>query len=176
MNKFEALKQFQAWPPEWQRLCAECWIETGEDRPEIPSDIEARFRNGEPVSIPFDRPKAAKAAAIPRDIQERICNGESVFLARNESHLPDFNSMMFNAKASGKPAAAKAAAAKRKHHSRLAWSAAESEYLLKLASEDQPLWNVVAFFLSRYPGRSRDAVRRRDWGIRSGKPESEVKY
>jgi hypothetical protein len=30
MNKFEALKQFQAWPPEWQRLCAEYWIETGE--------------------------------------------------------------------------------------------------------------------------------------------------
>jgi hypothetical protein len=30
MNKFEALKTFQAWPPEWQRLCAECWIETGE--------------------------------------------------------------------------------------------------------------------------------------------------
>jgi hypothetical protein len=35
MNKFEALKQFQAWPPEWQRLCAECWIETGDDRPAL---------------------------------------------------------------------------------------------------------------------------------------------
>jgi hypothetical protein len=32
MNKFDALKMFQGWPPEWQRLCAECWIETGEDR------------------------------------------------------------------------------------------------------------------------------------------------
>ncbi len=30
MNKFEALKTFMAWPPEWQRLCAEYWIETGE--------------------------------------------------------------------------------------------------------------------------------------------------
>ena len=178
MNKFDALKMFQAWPPEWQRLCAEYWIETGEDRPAVPSDIEARFRNGEPVSIPFDRPKAAaKVAAIPHDIQERICNGESVFLARDCSHLSDFNSAMANAKASGKPAAAKVAAApKRKHHSKLVWSAAESEYLLKLASEDQPLWNVVAFFLSRYPGRSRDAVRRRVWGIRNGKPEGEVKY
>ena len=130
MNKFEALAQFQAWPPEHQRLCAECWIETGEDRPAKPSDIEARLRNGEAVFFPFDQPKAAKAAAA-------------------------------------KPI---------KIHSRLAWSTAESEYLLKLASEDQPLWNVVAFFLSRYPGRSRDAVRRRVWGIRSGKPESEVKY
>ena len=30
MNKFEALRQFQSWPTEWQRLCAEYWIETGE--------------------------------------------------------------------------------------------------------------------------------------------------
>jgi hypothetical protein len=35
MNKFEALAQFQSWPPEWQRLCAEYWIETGEDRPAV---------------------------------------------------------------------------------------------------------------------------------------------
>jgi hypothetical protein len=35
MNKFEALKIFQGWPPEWQRLCAEYWIETGEDRPAV---------------------------------------------------------------------------------------------------------------------------------------------
>jgi hypothetical protein len=69
-----------------------------------------------------------------------------------------------------------AAAKPIKIHSRLAWSTAESEYLLKLASEDQPLQNVVVFFLLKYPGRSADAVRRRVWGIRSGKPESEVKY
>jgi len=65
MNKFKALEMFQSWPPEWQRLCAEYWIETGEDRPATPCDIEARFRNGHPVSIPFDRPKAAKVAAKP---------------------------------------------------------------------------------------------------------------
>ena len=62
MNKFEALKQFQSWPPEWQRLCAECWIETGEVEPATLCDIEARFRNGGPVSSTFDRPKAAKVA------------------------------------------------------------------------------------------------------------------
>jgi hypothetical protein len=102
MNKFEALNQFQSWPPEWQRLCAEYWIETAEVEPKfvlafpkqaageplqpaapvpdeafpygqpvsrqaIPCNVEARFRNGDPVSIPFDRPKAAKvAAAKPR--------------------------------------------------------------------------------------------------------------
>ena len=65
MNKFEALKQFQGWPPEHQRLCAEYWIETGEDRPAKPSDIEARLRNGEEVFFPFDQPKAAKVAAVP---------------------------------------------------------------------------------------------------------------
>ena len=63
MNKFEALKQFQVWPPEWQRLCAEYWIETGDDKSAIPCDVDARFCNGDPVSIPFDRPKAAKVAA-----------------------------------------------------------------------------------------------------------------
>jgi hypothetical protein len=138
MNKFEALKQFQAWPPEWQRLCAECWIETEEDRPAVPTavsnvaqvwchadQIEAAKKLLEPVAtlahesvsarLAQDR-AAAKVAAIPRDIQERICNGESVFLARNDSHLSDFNSAMANAKASGKPAAKVAAVPTKKTH------------------------------------------------------------
>jgi hypothetical protein len=51
MNKFEALKQFQAWPPEWQRLCAEYWIETGEDRPAVQAPW------------PSDQPKAAAKMA-----------------------------------------------------------------------------------------------------------------
>ena len=129
MNKFEALKQFQAWPPEWQRLCTEYWIETGEgeDRPSvaspvpgepfpyghpvsrqviqcnadafpfdqsktpkaaaIPSDIEARFRNGEPVSIPFDRPKAAaKVAAKPARNFMRYTRDE---LTEVDSHVSE---------------------------------------------------------------------------------------
>jgi hypothetical protein len=58
MNKFEALKMFQGWPPEWQRLCAECFIETGEDRPavELP-------RYDDPIPRPVYQPKAAKVAA-----------------------------------------------------------------------------------------------------------------
>jgi hypothetical protein len=52
VNKFDALKMFQAWPPEWQRLCAECWIETGEDRPAVQAPW------------PFDQTKAAKASAV----------------------------------------------------------------------------------------------------------------
>ena len=134
MNKFEALKTFQAWPPEWQRLCAEYWIETGEDRPAVASDIEARFRNGDPVSIQFDRPKAAKVAAVGN---------------RRRTRRPSVS---------------------------LAWSAPESEYLLKLASEQWEQCHVVQMFLEKYPGRSPDAVRRRVWGIRSGKESGEVKY
>jgi hypothetical protein len=141
MNKFEALKMFQGWPPEWQRLCAECWIETGEVDPKFvlafpkqtAGDLVQRG-----VSMPSDQPKTV--LTYPRE-------------------------------------AAKAAAVKkRKRHSKQAWSAAESEYLLKLASEDHPMWLVVDCFLEKYPGRSSDAIRRRTWGIRSGKSESEVKY
>lgn len=74
MNKFKALSQFQSWPPEWQRLCAECWIETGKDQPATPCDIEARFRNGDPVSIPFDRPKAAKVAEVKQAKKTHMVN------------------------------------------------------------------------------------------------------
>jgi hypothetical protein len=159
VNKFDALKQFQGWPPEWQRLCAECFIETGEDRPAVQSPPCEPINFDVPKTVLTYPREAARVAATPCDIEARFRNGQPV-------------SIPF-----GQPkAAAKVAAKPIKIHSRLAWSAAESEYLLKLASEDQPLWNVVAFFLSRYPGRSRDAVRRRVWGIRSGKPESEVKY
>jgi hypothetical protein len=49
MNKFEALKQFQAWPPEWQRLCAEYWIES------VQAKTSARLK----------QIKAAKVAAVP---------------------------------------------------------------------------------------------------------------
>ena len=74
MNKFEALKQFQAWPPEWQRLCAEYWIETGEDRPAVASPVPGEpFPYGQPVSrqviqcnadaLPFHQTKAAKVAS-----------------------------------------------------------------------------------------------------------------
>jgi hypothetical protein len=30
MNKFDALKQFQSWPREWQELCGEYWAECEE--------------------------------------------------------------------------------------------------------------------------------------------------
>jgi hypothetical protein len=68
VNKFEALSQFQAWPPEWQRLCAEYWIETGDDKSAIPCNVEARFRNGDPVSIPSYQPKAAAKVAAKASI------------------------------------------------------------------------------------------------------------
>jgi hypothetical protein len=147
MNKFEALAQFQAWPPGWQRLCAEYWIETGEDQPAKPSDIEARLRNGEAVFFPFDQPKAAKAAAILSDIEERICNGESVFLARNDSHLSDFNSMMFNAKATGKPAAKVAAKAR----ARTKYTLQELDFLDNLIYSELGPTLAVKNFCKRFP-------------------------
>jgi hypothetical protein len=77
MNKFDALKMFQGWPPEWQRLCAECWIETGEDRPAVQvwTTADKIQTAGELVQRgvalpmpgdpwPFDQPKAAKVAAV----------------------------------------------------------------------------------------------------------------
>ena len=87
MNKFEALYLFAAWPPEHQRLCAEYWIETGEDRPAVSpavsnvaqvlwhaDQIEAAKKILEPVatlahesvSSRLAQPKAAKVAAKTR--------------------------------------------------------------------------------------------------------------
>jgi hypothetical protein len=76
MNKFEALKQFQAWPPEHQRLCAEYWIETGEVDPKFvlafPKQTAGELvQRGVALPMPgdpwpFDQPKAAaKVAALP---------------------------------------------------------------------------------------------------------------
>ena len=67
MNKFDALAQFQGWPPEWQRLCAEYWIETGEVEPTKVSTFGERLEPAKKltVSLSQDRPKAAKVAAKP---------------------------------------------------------------------------------------------------------------
>jgi hypothetical protein len=146
MNKFDALKMFQGWPPEWQRLCAECYIETGEDRPtQVWTTADKVQAAGELVQRgvalpmpgdpwPFDQPKAAKVAAVSN---------------RRRTRRPSVS---------------------------LAWSVPESEYLLKLASEQWEQCHVVQMFLEKYPGRSPDAVRRRVWGVRSGKESGEVKY
>jgi hypothetical protein len=76
MNKFEALKQFQGWPPEHQRLCAEYWIETGEVEPTKVSTFGERLS----VSpIPFDQPKAAaKVAAVPARNNMRYTRNELI--------------------------------------------------------------------------------------------------
>jgi hypothetical protein len=60
MNKIEALYLFAAWPPEHQRLCAEYWIETGEDRPAVELPMY-----DDPIPRPSYQPKAAKVAAKP---------------------------------------------------------------------------------------------------------------
>jgi hypothetical protein len=49
MNKFDALKQFQSWPREWQELCGEYWAEC-EESFTLPSPAQ-------------DQPKAAPKVA-----------------------------------------------------------------------------------------------------------------
>jgi hypothetical protein len=81
MNKFEALKQFQGWPPEHQRLCAEYWIETGEVEPTKVSTFGERLS----VSpVPFDQPKAAKVAAVPTKKAHIVNSRESTGFTLDE--------------------------------------------------------------------------------------------
>jgi len=154
MNKFEALKTFMTWPPDWQRLCAEYWIETGEDGPAV--------------------------SATASDVSQVWCHADQVDLAKK---LLEPAAMVAHESVSARlaqelPKAAKVAAntRRRKQSISLPWSVTESEYLLKLASEQWEQCHVVQMFLEKYPGRSADAVRRRVWGIRSGKESGEVKY
>jgi hypothetical protein len=162
MNKFEALKMFQAWPPEWQRLCAEYWIETGEVEPAKVSTF------GERLSVP----------ATVSDVAQVWCHADQVALAKKL--LEPVATLAHESVSTrlAQPKAAKVAAntRRRKQSISLPWSITESEYLLKLASEQWEQCHVVQMFLEKYPGRSADAVRRRVWGIRSGKESGEVKY
>jgi hypothetical protein len=71
MNKFEALKMFQSWPPEHQRLCAEYWIETGEVEPTqvlrtFGDKIQAaeELIQRDPSPMPSYQAKAAKVTAV----------------------------------------------------------------------------------------------------------------
>ena len=84
MNKFDALKTFQAWPPEWQRLCAEYWIETGEVEPTKVSTFGERLS----VSpIPLDQPKsAAKVAAVTTKKTHIVNSRESTGFTLDELH------------------------------------------------------------------------------------------
>ena len=107
MNKFEALKQFMAWSPEWQRLCAEYWIETGEDRPAVSAtasnlsqvwchadQVELAKKLLEPVatlahesvSTRLAQDKAAKVAAKPARNNMRYTRNE---LIEVDSHVSE---------------------------------------------------------------------------------------
>ena len=107
MNKFDALKMFQGWPPEWQRLCAEYWIETGEDRPAVSAtvsnlaqvwchadQVELAKKLLEPVatlahesvSARLAQDKAAKVAAKPARNNMRYTRNE---LIEVDSHVSE---------------------------------------------------------------------------------------
>jgi hypothetical protein len=68
VNKFEALKQFQGWHPDWQRLCAEYWIETGEVEPTQVLTFGDKIQTAgeliqrDPIPMPTYQPKAEKVA------------------------------------------------------------------------------------------------------------------
>ena len=110
MNKFDALKMFQGWPPEWQRLCAEYWIETGEDRPAVQAWTTADkiqtagelvqrkafgdcIDQGEMKLGPM--PKAAKAAKRPARDGMRYSRDE---VSEVDSHLSEGRSCYETAK------------------------------------------------------------------------------
>jgi hypothetical protein len=105
VNKFDALAQFQGWPPEWQRLCAEYWIETGEDRPAVSAtasnlsqvwchadQVELAKKLLEPVatlahesvSTRLAQDKAAKVAAVPTKKAHIVNSRESTGFTLDE--------------------------------------------------------------------------------------------
>jgi hypothetical protein len=107
VNKFEALKMFQGWPPEWQRLCAEYWIETGEDRPAVSATVSnvaqvwchadqvalakkllepVATLAHESVSTRLAQDKAAKVAAKPARNNMRYTRNE---LIEVDSHVSE---------------------------------------------------------------------------------------
>jgi hypothetical protein len=109
MNKFKALEMFQSWPPEWQRLCAEYWIETGEDRPSVSAtasdlsqvwchadQVELAKKLLEPVAmvahesvsarLSQEQPKAAKVAIVPARNNMRYTRSELIEI---DSHVSE---------------------------------------------------------------------------------------
>ena len=87
MNKFEALKQFQAWPSEHQRLCAEYWIETGEVDATQVSTFGDKLEPAKKltVSLSSDQPKAAaKVAAVPTKKTHIVNSRESTGFTLDE--------------------------------------------------------------------------------------------
>ena len=120
-NKFEALQAFMDWPQEWQKLCAEFWMES--DQP--------------------DEPKASAWTNV-----DKIATSSNSMQA--ETVLP---------KSVGK-----------------SWSISEQECLVKCLAETKKLRDAVEMFVTRYPQRSRDAVRRRAWGMKCGELKPEVNY
>jgi hypothetical protein len=99
VNKFNALQQFQSWPPEWQRLCAEYWIETGGVEPTKVSTFGERLESAKKLlmgqesvqakisaRLAQDQPKAGKVAAKPARNFMRYTRDE---LTEVDSHVSE---------------------------------------------------------------------------------------
>jgi hypothetical protein len=150
MNKFEALKMFQAWPSEHQRLCAEYWAETDEgsdmrlaaDR-ETLKKVEAAWTTADKiqtagelvhrgVAMPSDQPKTV--LTYPREI-------------RRAERAKNMNPL--------KP-----------------WSIADDEALVKLHDTGIRRSEIIMRFMADHPYRTFNAVasrhdhlRRLDWKV-----------
>jgi hypothetical protein len=149
VNKFDALKMFQGWPPEWQRLCAECWIETGEDKPAIPCDVEARLRSGEP--FPYGQP-------VSRQVIQ--CNADAIPFDQPKTVLTY-------------PREARRAARGKNMNPLMSWSMADDEALVKLHDTGIRRSEIIMRFMADHPYRTFNAVasrhdhlRRLDWKVR----------
>jgi hypothetical protein len=133
MNKFEALKMFQGWPPEWQRLCAEYWIETGEDRPAV----SATASNLSQVWCHADQVELAKKLLEPvatlahESVSTRLAQDKAAKVAATQGCTPIY---------------------------RGEFGIIEREYLAKCHHETSTRRDAANMFLDRYPGRSVQAV------------------
>jgi len=79
VNKFEALAQFQGWPRDWQRLCAEYWIEMGDVDPKAEKTSFGSWLTMTKDPWPLDQPETEKAekkqAKKPHVVNSRESTG-----------------------------------------------------------------------------------------------------
>ena len=167
MNKFEALAQFQSWPPEWQRLCAECWIETGEveDRPAVASAVS----NVAQVWCHADQVELAKKLLEPvatlahESVSARLVQDKAAKVALPMPGEPFPHNQTREIR--------RAVRAKNMNPLK-PWSIADDETLVKLHDTGIRRSEIIMRFMADHPYRTFNAVasrhdhlRRLDWKV-----------
>jgi hypothetical protein len=167
MNKFEALAQFQSWPPEWQRLCAEYWIETGEveDRPAVASAVS----NVAQVWCHADQVELAKKLLEPvatlahESVSARLVQDKAAKVALPMPGEPFPHNQTREIR--------RAVRAKNMNPLK-PWSIADDETLVKLHDTGIRRSEIIMRFMADHPYRTFNAVasrhdhlRRLDWKV-----------